>query len=508
LKIPAGSKACLRRRCTTASGADRGWNTPAARSPPRKAWHGRRARRRARAPPAHRRAREPALRAAPLHQLAPGQAERRRGLGSDTRHSTSPSEREGGQGLLARRRPQRAAAASSRALAAQPRTGRLHRRLGARQAQVQHAVLPQRGRHRQRLAAPFVDAAQRVGLVELEAQRGLGHRARQHLERHLEHDAERAQAARDQAGDVVAGDVLHDLAAEAQHLAAAVEQLDAEHEVAHRARSPAAARTGRRRRSRHGRVLAPKCGGSKARYWPCSASAASSSASGVPPRTVTTSSVGSCATTPRLARRRARPPSGAAVEILAAAAAQAQRRLRRAAAARTRSAHSFSIVVIVSSSKSFKFATAILAASAFPGRGAAGTAAIATCVAPTEDLTGDRDLRRSYRRPRGCIATCVAPAGSPGRRRGRMPSKAPVGATQVAIPRVQKRGMSGYGTWPLLTFMRPYSAQRLSVGIALPGLSSPGGSKAALTRKNWRTSAVVNCAHIWLIFSSPRRARR
>ena len=38
---------------------------------------------------------------------------------------------------------------------------------------------------------------------------------------------------------------------------------------------------------------APKCGGSKASDWPCSAKAASSSAKGVPPRAVTTSSLGS-----------------------------------------------------------------------------------------------------------------------------------------------------------------------------------------------------------------------
>jgi len=37
---------------------------------------------------------------------------------------------------------------------------------------------------------------------------------------------------------------------------------------------------------------APKCGGSKASIWPCSASAASSVASGVPARAVTTSSDG------------------------------------------------------------------------------------------------------------------------------------------------------------------------------------------------------------------------
>src|SRR5690606_14441865 len=45
----------------------------------------------------------------------------------------------------------------------------------------------------------------------------------------------------------------------------------------------------------------------------------------------------------------------------------------------------------------------------------------------------------------------------------------------------QKRGRSANLSAPRLTCMRPYSAQRCSVGIALVGLSSMGGSKAALT---------------------------
>ena len=96
------------------------------------------------------------------------------------------------------------------------------------------------------------------------------------------------------ARDVVAGDVLHHLAAEAQHLGAAVEQRRAEHVVAH------AADRGARRpgqaggdHAADGAAGAPKRGGSNGRHWPRSASAASSSASGVPARTVTTSSLGS-----------------------------------------------------------------------------------------------------------------------------------------------------------------------------------------------------------------------
>src|SRR5258708_1437454 len=53
----------------------------------------------------------------------------------------------------------------------------------------------------------------------------------------------------------------------------------------------------------------------------------------------------------------------------------------------------------------------------------------------------------------------------------------------------QNRGSSACGSLPPLTRMRPYSAQRASVGTALPGLSRPRGSKARFTaRKASRTS--------------------
>ena len=53
-------------------------------------------------------------------------------------------------------------------------------------------------------------------------------------------------------------------------------------------------------------------------------------------------------------------------------------------------------------------------------------------------------------------------------------------------PGAQKRGSSGNASRPRLTCMRPYSAQRTSVGITLPGLSRPAGSKARLTRFHLR----------------------
>jgi|GEM_PF-3221901 len=88
---------------------------------------------------------------------------------------------------------------------------------------------------RQRLAGPLVDARQRLVLRHREAQRRFGQRPRQHLQRQIEQHAERAERAGEQARDVVAGDVLHHRAAEAQDIGAAVEQRGAEHEVAHAA---------------------------------------------------------------------------------------------------------------------------------------------------------------------------------------------------------------------------------------------------------------------------------
>src|SRR5439155_19513229 len=67
----------------------------------------------------------------------------------------------------------------------------------------------------------------------------------------------------------------------------------------------------------------------------------------------------------------------------------------------------------------------------------------------------------------------------------------------------QNRGSSGCGAAPRRTCLRPYSAQRASVGTALPGLSSPCGSKARFTAWNSSSSCAPNCVHIWLIFSTP-----
>src|SRR6185436_17650576 len=76
---------------------------------------------------------------------------------------------------------------------------------------------------------------ERARLRRLELQGDFLRRRRRELERNLGNQAERAERARDQPRHVVAGDVLHHLAAEAERLAAAVDQLYAQHEVAQRA---------------------------------------------------------------------------------------------------------------------------------------------------------------------------------------------------------------------------------------------------------------------------------
>ena len=53
------------------------------------------------------------------------------------------------------------------------------------------------------------------------------------------------------------------------------------------------------------------------------------------------------------------------------------------------------------------------------------------------------------------------------------------------------------------TCMRPYSAQRCSVGITLPGFSSPLGSKACFSASICVRSSGLNCTHMLLSFSTP-----
>ena len=113
----------------------------------------------------------------------------------------------------------------------------------ALEAQVQAVAVPARRGQRQRTAREFGQAGQRRGLVEFERERAGGGRAGQHLQRHVEQHAERAEAAGVRACQVVARDVLHHLTAEAQHPAVTREHAHAEHVVAQRS-GPGARRTG------------------------------------------------------------------------------------------------------------------------------------------------------------------------------------------------------------------------------------------------------------------------
>ena len=122
-------------------------------------------------------------------------------------------------------------------LAAHLAAGGLHCGHGAAQAHIEcghtTVVHPAAGVQRQGLAAPAVQVGQGLGLRQLEAQRGLGRGHGQHLEADFGDAAKRAPGARQQARHVVAGHVLHHLAAEAQCKPLPIEHGGAQHEVTH-----------------------------------------------------------------------------------------------------------------------------------------------------------------------------------------------------------------------------------------------------------------------------------
>jgi len=131
--------------------------------------------------------------------------------------------------------------------AANPGRRRAHTGGRARKPHGELALVPRRGADRKRLAGPAVHELERARLRRVEAHGALRLRLRRELERHLGNQAERAERAGNEARHVVAGDVLHHLAAEAERLAAAVDQLYAEHEIAQRAGAgaPRAGQAGR-----------------------------------------------------------------------------------------------------------------------------------------------------------------------------------------------------------------------------------------------------------------------
>src|SRR6185295_693912 len=261
----------------------------------------------------------------------------------------------------------------------------------------------------QRLARPAIHRRQRLPLARLEAQGALARGPRQDLERCLGDQAERAERPREQARHVVAGDVLHHRAAELQHAAAAVDELGAEHEIAHRAR--------------HGAARAGQAGGDAA-------------AKGRP-------------------RPEMRRIEGQELIFFLENFFQVEKR------------------------------------SAAPGR----DHQLGRVVADDPGIAARIENLAARHVAVEVLAAATAQAQRHATRRGL--------ANPLLEELGQKRGRSACGNLPPCTCIRPYSAQRASVGTALPGLSSPAGSKTCLTARNSSSSSGRNCTHIWLIFSTP-----
>ena len=255
---------------------------------------------RARAPPRAPCPRRPCVRSqrsAPPHSIscAPGSSSGGACEGSDRRHSgASPAK----NGSVCSRMPdqKRSACAASTTLAADSlrrrRAPRSARPTGARRSSPSCQALAETGSGcpAQRLSAleRLVLAAARARSVSSCGGRGST------LSETSRISAERAERAGEQARHVVAGDVLHHLAAEGEHRArgrrAAARRARSR---APRRRSRGAGPRGPPRRSRRASRRRRNAAARTAASGRCPASVASSSASGVPQRAVTTSSVGS-----------------------------------------------------------------------------------------------------------------------------------------------------------------------------------------------------------------------
>ncbi|VTU13000.1 hypothetical protein SRS16CHR_00239 [Variovorax sp. SRS16] len=186
----------------------------------------------------------PALGAVPFEEGRSLEVDGGRGLGHrEAPEAVRAGDAEPGQALVACGLPVGLGLCIGLTLAAQVPAGGIDRGHGAAQAQPEAAggvlFAPAAGVEGQRLGAPAVEQAQGIGLGAFEAQGGLGGGDGQDLEADFGDEAERAQGAGEQARDVVAGDVLHDLAAEGEHFAAAVDEGGAQHVVAHGARAGA-----------------------------------------------------------------------------------------------------------------------------------------------------------------------------------------------------------------------------------------------------------------------------
>ncbi len=416
-RMPTGSKACFNRRCSAIMPGGKGWKTSSSPTAPRYS---------VACPPAaarggaHRGGRErgaqPAQGAAPLDVLCAGQRERRRG-----RRHRQPPQRTGcakeRQLLVTQRVPVRCGIVHGDT--AQRSGGRAYRAVGTAQAQAQPLAVVTRGRQRQRAAGDAVHRRDRLRGIARTRDGDLARRQRQHLERDIEQHAQRAERAAHQSRHVVAGDVLHHLAAESEQLAASVDAAHAEHEVARR--------TG---------IGTPRAGHR----------AGDSAAE----------------------RRRRRAPRRLEAEHLPAGGQQRLDLGERRAGARGQ--HQFG---------------------GFPR----DDAAVRGDVQASRRAPGDPWKTRV---PPPRMASACRPAHACRDARGNL-------RAAVAIRgHAQNRSSSGWASAPRCTCMRPNSAQRASVGTALPGFSRPAGSKAALhARGTARARPCRNCTHIWSIFSTP-----
>ena len=181
---------------------------------------------------------QPAQRPAPVQQLTTGQRRLRR----QRRQRQAPERSrvvEERQALLAQVGPE----AVLERFATEAVARRAYRALAALQAQAQGFAVVAGRTDRQWLASPLGQLAQRRRHRQVQAQAGLAARHGQHLEGHFGDHPEATEAARQQPRQVVAGDVLHHLAAEAQVGAQATDQPRAEDEIAYRSR-PGPARSG------------------------------------------------------------------------------------------------------------------------------------------------------------------------------------------------------------------------------------------------------------------------
>ena len=289
--MPAGSNSAFRRRWIAASAGGSGWNVER-RSPPRNcvAWP----------PAASTRDRSLSSRlartipSAGRRSIRPASRRGRAGRWSVARRGATacrgPAEEV--MRVLAQFRPQQRVFRHGRS--AHLRVGGAHAGCGTGQADIQLSPAPRGGGDRERLPAPLVDAADRLRLVHLEQQRLLGHRPRQHLQRHLDDHSQRAkrtgERARRRHSRRRSSSRDRRTTGPGRGRRAAVRPARSR---ARRRPPPGADRRGRQRSRRprwpRGRNAAARRGASGS----SPASTCSSSASDVPPRTVTTSSVGS-----------------------------------------------------------------------------------------------------------------------------------------------------------------------------------------------------------------------